>query len=799
MSRSSSPSVMALQSHYSLRWNNHQSHILQAFEGLLQEEVLVDVTLVCSEASLKAHKVVLGVCSPFFERIFTEHPCKHPIIVLKDFTAREIGALIEFMYRGEVRVERDELAGLMRAAECLQIRGLASVEPRPASTPSTPCTLVEEPETPECQPATTGELADEDEDMPINSTPIYVRPRQDATVGAHRLRHIRQHQAQLPPGFRAHEECESPLPRRKQARPRRRSGDLPQDLSSRNQPRASLSPPSAGLNLSNSSHRESPSSSRSRSRQHSQERSPSSHSSHQRHQSDQLHQQQQQQQQQQLHHHHHHHHHHPPQQHHHHHQHVQRQQPHQHQLQQHQHQLQQQHQHHQQLQQLQQQSRATPRPHRHNNQHHSGDEAENLSMKREPKLSHSPAGSLVKSESEAASSPRGSPLVGSQSSLQREAHFADLQAAALPAMAALSLAPSQHHSSEYLASLGQFAAQWLPGHPNHLPPRHPRDDSPHPSNAHKPGGAAASFAFGQSPSESPLAGRSAFPIDGITGPLGAGLFPHGSAIDLHEPFKPETFHGLFVGAGMSHPNPGKKPKRSRGEGMAARRWSDHPRGPSACRPKGQHSAPRGGPPRSWTNGDLTEALTMVWNKKMTTSQASRVYGIPYNSLLMYVRGKYGKSLKLEQLRRDCTGEGMNSLNNNVKPPLDPAHMGAGTSDGGLETQTFAPHPVMPGGIPQNYYPEYPNYPVPVNMVHLLAPSEQANGPPPSPGDQHMQQQQQQRPRSRSQPQRPRSQPQRPRSQPQQQPIQQQPMQLSKSRSPSPTPEAPPPPMQNGTD
>jgi hypothetical protein len=43
----------------------------------------------------------------------------------------------------------------------------------------------------------------------------------------------------------------------------------------------------------------------------------------------------------------------------------------------------------------------------------------------------------------------------------------------------------------------------------------------------------------------------------------------------------------------------------------------------------------------------------VWNKKMTTSQASRIFGIPYNSLLMYVRGKYGKSLKLEQLRKDC--------------------------------------------------------------------------------------------------------------------------------------------------
>lgn len=77
------------------------------------------------------------------------------------------------------------------------------------------------------------------------------------------------------------------------------------------------------------------------------------------------------------------------------------------------------------------------------------------------------------------------------------------------------------------------------------------------------------------------------------------------------------------------------------------------------RRKGQHSAPRGGPPRAWTNADLTEALHHVWNRKMTTSQASRVFCIPYNSLLMYVRGKYGKSLKLDTLRKETLeGEAM---------------------------------------------------------------------------------------------------------------------------------------------
>ena len=48
--------------HYSLRWNNHQSHVLSAFDDLLQSEALVDCTLVCEDTNIKAHKVVLSAC-----------------------------------------------------------------------------------------------------------------------------------------------------------------------------------------------------------------------------------------------------------------------------------------------------------------------------------------------------------------------------------------------------------------------------------------------------------------------------------------------------------------------------------------------------------------------------------------------------------------------------------------------------------------------------------------------------------------------------------------------------------------
>lgn len=150
------------------------------------------------------------------------------------------------------------------------------------------------------------------------------------------------------------------------------------------------------------------------------------------------------------------------------------------------------------------------------------------------------------------------------------------------------------------------------------------------------------------------------------------------------------------------------------------------------RPKGQHSAPRGGPPRSWTNAELTEALQHVWNKKMTTSQASRIFGIPYNSLLMYVRGKYGKSLKLEQLKKECFGDvngpldllGLGNISNNNNPT--PKSHKLPEPDLMLGPPGFNPS----SGYPTtNFYPDFgSSFPVPVGMVHLLPQSEKNREP-----------------------------------------------------------------------
>lgn len=204
------PQSMSSKENYSLRWNNHQNHILRAFDALLQSKTLVDVTLVCAETSIRAHKVVLSACSPFFQRVFNETPCKHPVIVLKDFRGWIVQAIIDFMYRGEISVPQAKLQQLIQAGESLQVRGLIDH----SVLGGTPVSVAESDEF-----ATTNSL---------NSTPA-VSP---ATTNYPTAPTTASQQAQLFNLEPSSDLCVSPMPRRKQARPRRRSGDCePQDLS----------------------------------------------------------------------------------------------------------------------------------------------------------------------------------------------------------------------------------------------------------------------------------------------------------------------------------------------------------------------------------------------------------------------------------------------------------------------------------------------------------------------------------------------------------------------------------------
>nr|XP_027215452.1 protein tramtrack, beta isoform-like isoform X7 [Penaeus vannamei] len=122
----------------SLKWNNHRTTFYHVISGLRNKETYTDVTLACEGKFYPVHKLVLSTCSEYFSDIFERTPCKNPVVVLKDIQCRDIEFLLDYMYIGEVNVRQNELSSLIKAAECLRIKGLAvpDEEPKKASSNS---------------------------------------------------------------------------------------------------------------------------------------------------------------------------------------------------------------------------------------------------------------------------------------------------------------------------------------------------------------------------------------------------------------------------------------------------------------------------------------------------------------------------------------------------------------------------------------------------------------------------------------------------------------------------------------
>ncbi|XP_076252142.1 uncharacterized protein LOC143191191 isoform X16 [Rhynchophorus ferrugineus] len=109
---------------FSLCWDNFHKNMSSGMNSLLENEDLVDVTLAVEGKLLKAHKMVLSVCSPYFKELFKSNPCQHPIVFMKDVSYVAISDLLQFMYQGEVQVSQDNLTTFIKTAEALQIKGL---------------------------------------------------------------------------------------------------------------------------------------------------------------------------------------------------------------------------------------------------------------------------------------------------------------------------------------------------------------------------------------------------------------------------------------------------------------------------------------------------------------------------------------------------------------------------------------------------------------------------------------------------------------------------------------------------
>ncbi|RZF41017.1 hypothetical protein LSTR_LSTR002649 [Laodelphax striatellus] len=110
-----------------LAWGEFSSSLASTVQALHVHEELVDVTLAADGRSFPAHKLVLSAASPLLMLLLYNSGCQHPVVLLAGITARDLEALLQFVYQGEVSVDPNQLPSLLQAANCLDIQAFLSI------------------------------------------------------------------------------------------------------------------------------------------------------------------------------------------------------------------------------------------------------------------------------------------------------------------------------------------------------------------------------------------------------------------------------------------------------------------------------------------------------------------------------------------------------------------------------------------------------------------------------------------------------------------------------------------------
>jgi len=116
---------MGASEDFLLKWNDHHSLFFAGAEELCESEEYTDVTLAAGQKFFSAHKLVLSICSPYFRSLFKRLGSNvKSVIFLKDVDPKHLELLLEYMYKGEIKVQEQELVNVLNAAQSLEIKGL---------------------------------------------------------------------------------------------------------------------------------------------------------------------------------------------------------------------------------------------------------------------------------------------------------------------------------------------------------------------------------------------------------------------------------------------------------------------------------------------------------------------------------------------------------------------------------------------------------------------------------------------------------------------------------------------------
>ena len=109
---------------YNLTNSGFLNALSNSISSLLSSSSLCDVTLVCDDGQVSAHKLVLAATSSFFSSVFNLNSHPHPLMFLRGVKLSQMKALLAYAYSGGTEVAHKDLAGFLAVAEDLKIEGL---------------------------------------------------------------------------------------------------------------------------------------------------------------------------------------------------------------------------------------------------------------------------------------------------------------------------------------------------------------------------------------------------------------------------------------------------------------------------------------------------------------------------------------------------------------------------------------------------------------------------------------------------------------------------------------------------
>ena len=108
-----------------IKWNEFENNIVSSHQELRRDADFHDVTLVCEEdQQIEAHRIILSACSSVLGSLLKRNKHSHPLIYMRGVKARNLEAIVDFIYHGEANISQGHLDGFLALGYELQLKCL---------------------------------------------------------------------------------------------------------------------------------------------------------------------------------------------------------------------------------------------------------------------------------------------------------------------------------------------------------------------------------------------------------------------------------------------------------------------------------------------------------------------------------------------------------------------------------------------------------------------------------------------------------------------------------------------------